>query len=75
MWPFTRHRAQLPPESETAKRAAEKSLQEAQARGPEVEARLTESHRVKEQLRAHNRANAYSDFVDGIVLGRLRGDT
>ncbi|MFD5711313.1 hypothetical protein ACFWHW_13100 [Streptomyces pharetrae] len=74
MWPFTR-RSHTSPESETAKRAAEKSLQEARAREPEVEAKLTESRRVKEQLRAHNRANAYSDFVESIVLGRLRGDT
>ncbi|KAA0941832.1 DUF7620 family protein [Streptomyces apricus] len=70
MWPFTR-RSHESPESETAKRAAEKSLQEAQARNPESEAKLTESHRVKEQLRAHNRANAYSDLIEGIVLDRL----
>jgi hypothetical protein len=74
MWPSTRRSAQPSPESETAKRAAEKSLQEAQARASEVEARLTESNRVKEQLRAHNRANAYSDWIEGIVLGRLHGD-
>ncbi|MFJ4696347.1 hypothetical protein [Streptomyces sp. NPDC088766] len=35
------------------------------------EAKLTESRRVKEQLRAHNRANAYSDFIVGVVLGWL----
>ncbi|MEU5115107.1 hypothetical protein AB0G64_26820 [Streptomyces longwoodensis] len=53
-------------------RAAEKSLQEAQAHHHrEVEASLTESRRVKEQLRAHNRANRYSDWIEGIVLGRL----
>ncbi|MEV5289908.1 hypothetical protein AB0K64_01545 [Streptomyces sp. NPDC053741] len=70
MWSFTR-RSQVSPESETAKRAAEKSLQEAQARTPESEAKLRESCRVKEQLKAHNRANAYSDFIEGIVIGRL----
>ncbi|MFE9950197.1 hypothetical protein ACFYRJ_22075 [Streptomyces sp. NPDC005531] len=73
MWSFTR-RSQVSPESETAKRAAEKSLREAHARTPESEARLTESRRVKEQLQAHNRSNAYSDFIEGIVLGRLRSD-
>jgi hypothetical protein len=72
MWPFTRQ--QVSPEAETAKRAAEKSLQEALAHHPEVEAKLTESRRVKEQLRAHNRANRYSDWIEGIVLGRLHGD-
>ncbi|MET9848858.1 DUF7620 family protein [Streptomyces ossamyceticus] len=70
MWPFTR-RSHVSTESETAKRAAEKSLREAQARTPEAEAQLTKSRRVKEQLRAHNRANAYSDLIEGIVLGRL----
>lgn len=74
MWPFTRRHAQPSPESETAKRAAERSLREAQARAPEVEAKLTESRRVKEQLKAHNRANQYSDWIEGIVLGRLHGD-
>ncbi|MFI6606839.1 hypothetical protein [Streptomyces sp. NPDC050507] len=58
-------------ESETAKRAAEKSLQDAQARAPESEAKLKDSCRVKEQLKAHNRANAYSDFIEGIVIGRI----
>ncbi|MDX3067675.1 hypothetical protein PV518_36885 [Streptomyces sp. ND04-05B] len=62
-----------PDEAETAKRAAEKSLQQAQAHEPEVEAKLTESIRVKEQIRAHDRANAYSDWIEGIVLGRLSG--
>ncbi|MGW0854189.1 DUF7620 family protein [Streptomyces sp. NPDC002690] len=70
MWTFTR-RSQVSPESETAKRAAEKSLQEAQARTPEADAQLSESRWVTEQLKAHNRANAYSDFIEGIVLGRL----
>jgi F0F1-type ATP synthase assembly protein I len=74
MRPFTR-RHKPSPESETAKRAAEKSLQEAQARMPETQARLNKSRRVKEQLRAHNRANAYSDFIEGIVLGRLSGES
>lgn len=68
MWAFCR-RAQPSPESETAKRAAEKSLQEAEARMPEAQARLIESRRVKEQLQAHNRAS-YSDFVEVIVLGQ-----
>ncbi|MDX3712719.1 hypothetical protein PV733_28030 [Streptomyces europaeiscabiei] len=70
MWPFTRQ-PQVSPEAETAKRTAEKSLQQAQDHGPEAEAKLTESRRVKEQIRAHNRANAYSDWIEGIVLGRL----
>lgn len=70
MWPFAR-RSQVSPESETAKRAAEKSLQEAQARTPKSEAQLKESCRVKEQLKAHNVANHYSDLIEGIVLGRL----
>ncbi|MFF9210494.1 MULTISPECIES: hypothetical protein [unclassified Streptomyces] len=52
-------------------RAAEKSLLEALAHHPEVEAKLTESRRVKEQLRAHNRANRYSDWIESVVLGRL----
>ncbi|WP_328981785.1 hypothetical protein OG258_20025 [Streptomyces mirabilis] len=73
MWPFTR-RCHLSPESETAKRDAENSLTEAHARTPGVEAKLIESRRVKEQLKAHNKANAYSDFIEGIVLGRLSGD-
>ncbi|MGW3305871.1 hypothetical protein ACWDG9_04700 [Streptomyces sp. NPDC001073] len=64
----------MSPESETAMRAAEKSLQEAQAGNPASLAKLKESRRVKEQLRAHNRANAYSDLIEGIVLGRLSGD-
>ncbi|MFE4991439.1 hypothetical protein ACFRH4_08815 [Streptomyces mirabilis] len=70
MWPFTRQ-THVSPEAETAKRAAEKSLQQAQAHQPVAEAKLTESRRVKEQLRAHNRANQYSDWIEGIVLGRL----
>ncbi|MGW2060455.1 hypothetical protein ACWCO9_07160 [Streptomyces sp. NPDC001937] len=70
MWLLTR-RTTVSPESETAKRAAEKSLREARARIPESEARLHENRRVKEQLKAHNRSNAYSDFIEGIVLGRL----
>ncbi|QFQ95560.1 hypothetical protein F9278_04445 [Streptomyces phaeolivaceus] len=72
MRPFTRQ-PQVSPEAETAKRAAEKSLQPAQAHEPEVEAKLTESIRVKEQIRVHNRANAYSDWIEGIVLSRLSG--
>ncbi|MFI1409427.1 hypothetical protein ACH4Y0_05775 [Streptomyces sp. NPDC020707] len=70
MWPFTRC-DHVSTESETAKRDAESSLTEAQARTPESEAKLTESRRVKEQIRAHNRANSYSDFIEGVVLGRL----
>jgi F0F1-type ATP synthase membrane subunit b/b' len=70
MWPFTRQ-TQVSPEAEIAKRAAEKSLQDAQAHLPEVEAKLTESRRVKEQIRAHNRANSYSDWIESIVLSRL----
>ncbi|MGW2706972.1 hypothetical protein [Streptomyces sp. NPDC001340] len=50
-------------------RAAEKSLQQANAHHPEVEAKLCESRQVKEQLQAHNRAS-YSDFIQGIVLGQ-----
>ncbi|MEU1457621.1 DUF7620 family protein [Streptomyces avermitilis] len=73
MWPFARQN-QVSPESETAKRAAEKSLKDAQAGMPEAQARLNESRRVTEQLKAHNRANAYSDFIKGIVLGRLHRD-
>ncbi|MFJ9353773.1 hypothetical protein [Streptomyces mirabilis] len=60
MWAFTR-RHQPSPESETAKRAAEKSLQEAQARMPEAQARLIESRRVKAQLQAR---------IEGIALGQ-----
>ncbi|WP_371538355.1 hypothetical protein OG210_21805 [Streptomyces sp. NBC_00466] len=70
MWLFTR-RSTVSPESETAKRDAENSLMEAQARTPDSEAQFKESRRVTEQLKAHNRANAYSDFIEGIVLGRL----
>lgn len=70
MWPFTRQ-TKVSPDSETAKRAAEKSLQQAQAHAPEVEAKLNESRRVKEQIRAHNRANSYSDWIESIVLSRL----
>ncbi|MDV9175966.1 hypothetical protein R6V09_38335 [Streptomyces sp. W16] len=67
---FTR-RTKASPEAETAMRTAEKSLRDAQARTPEVEAKLTESHRVKEQLQAHNRACPYGDLVESIVIGRL----
>ncbi|MEV5472951.1 hypothetical protein AB0L66_11415 [Streptomyces sp. NPDC052207] len=70
MWPFTRQ-TKASPEAETAMRAAEKSLQQAQAHQPEAEAKLTESRRVKEQIRAHNRANSYSDWIESIVLSRL----
>ncbi|MFF3989092.1 hypothetical protein ACFY0B_31465 [Streptomyces sp. NPDC001797] len=70
MWPFTRQ-TKVSPDSETALRAAEKSLQEALAHHPEVEAKLTEGRRVKEQLRAHNRANQYSDWIESVVLGQL----
>ncbi|MBL1104955.1 hypothetical protein JK361_10170 [Streptomyces sp. 5-8] len=70
MWPFTRQ-TQVSPEAETAKRAAEKSLHDAQAHLPVVEAKLNESRRVKEQLSAHNRANRYSDWIEAVVLGRL----
>ncbi|MFF0649378.1 hypothetical protein ACFYVV_37900 [Streptomyces tendae] len=48
MWAF--HHAQPSPESETALRAAEKSLQQAKAHHPEVEAKCRESRRVKEQF-------------------------
>ncbi|WSI24363.1 hypothetical protein OG311_13620 [Streptomyces sp. NBC_01343] len=64
----------MSPESETAKREAELSLTEAQSRTAESEAKLMDSRRVKEQLRAHNRANAYSTWIEGIVVGRLSGD-
>ncbi|MES4891412.1 hypothetical protein [Streptomyces sp. NPDC096012] len=70
MRPFTR-RTKVSPEAGTAMRAAEKSLQQAQAHHPEVEAKLNESRRVKEQIRAHNRANSYSDWIESIVLSRL----
>ncbi|WP_455712515.1 DUF7620 family protein [Streptomyces griseoluteus] len=73
MWPFTR-RSHVSPDAETATRDAESSLHEARARTSEVEAKLTESRRVREQLRAHNRVNAYSDWIEDVVLGRLRGD-
>lgn len=73
MCPFTR-RSHVPPDAETATRDAESSLQAARARTSEVEAKLTESRRVKEQLRAHNRANAYSDWIKDVVLGQRRGD-
>lgn len=72
MWPFPRRHVPSP-ESETAMRAAEKSLQEAQARAPRIEAKLNESRRVEAQLKAHNRSNNYGDFVEGLVLGRLSG--
>ncbi len=71
MWPFPRRQHQPSPESECAMEAAAQSLREARAGLAQAEARLTESRRVKEQLKAHNRANAYSDFIEGIVLGRL----
>ena len=48
---FTR-RTKAPPEAETAMRAAGKSLQQAQAHGPVAGAKLTESRRVREQIRA-----------------------
>jgi F0F1-type ATP synthase membrane subunit b/b' len=67
---FTR-RTKVSSDAETALRAAEKSLQEAMAHEPEVEAKLSESRRVKEQIRAHNRANSYSDWIESIVLSRL----
>lgn len=70
MWPFTRQ-PQASPEAETAMRAAEKSLQRAKAHQPVVEAKLAESRRENEKLQAHNRANRYSDLIEGIVLGRL----
>ncbi|MGW3291488.1 DUF7620 family protein [Streptomyces sp. NPDC001002] len=70
MWPFTR-RSHVSPESETAQRAAEKSLRDALAGNPVSEAQLRKSRRVDEQLKAHNRANAYSDLIEGSVLGRL----
>ncbi|MFC4609712.1 hypothetical protein ACFO9E_18105 [Streptomyces maoxianensis] len=71
MWHFNRH-SQVSPESVAAVRDAEKSLKEAQAGSVPAEAKLIESRRVTEQLKAHNRANAYSDLIEGIVLGRLR---
>ncbi|MEU1863690.1 hypothetical protein [Streptomyces gardneri] len=73
MWPFPRHQHQPSPESEIAKRAAERSLHEAQARLPEAEAKLNEYRQVRDQLRAHNRAEVYSAFSESIVLGRLTG--
>ncbi|GAA5078524.1 DUF7620 family protein [Streptomyces similanensis] len=72
MWPFTRRMPLSSAEAETAKRAAEKSLRDALAHRREVEAKLTESRRVEAQLRAHNRANQYSDWIESVVLGRLR---
>ncbi|MGW5198650.1 DUF7620 family protein [Streptomyces spiralis] len=70
---FTR-RTTVSPEAETALRAAEKSLLDAKARHHEVEAKLNESRRVKEQIRAHNRANQYSDWIESLVLGRRLSD-
>ena len=67
---FTR-RTKASADAETAMRAAEKSLQQAQAHGPVVEAKLTESRRVKERLKAHNSACGYGDLVEFLVLGRL----
>ncbi|MFD0210800.1 hypothetical protein ACFVH9_17105 [Streptomyces hirsutus] len=46
-------------------RAAEKSLQQAKAHHPEVEAKLSESRRVKEQLQAHTPA-----LIQNILLGQ-----
>nr|WTB31186.1 hypothetical protein OG781_18340 [Streptomyces sp. NBC_00830] len=62
MWPFLRSHTPSP-ESENAKRDAEISLMKAQARTPRSEAKLKESRRVKEQLKALNRAKAYSDVA------------
>ncbi|MEU8556039.1 hypothetical protein AB0C80_18885 [Streptomyces anthocyanicus] len=67
MWAFHR-RTHPSPESETALRAAEKSLQQAQDHRPEVEAKLNESQRVKEQIQAHNRASYC--FIQSIGLGQ-----
>lgn len=70
MWPFSHKRAACP-ESEAAMKASERSLQEAQAGAAQADSKLAEAQRVKEQIRAHNIANNYSDFIEGIVLGRL----
>ncbi|MER6748043.1 hypothetical protein ACFW6C_09300 [Streptomyces fungicidicus] len=64
MWALPRN-TQPSPESETALRAAEKSLQQAKAHHPEVEAKLSESRRVKEQLQAHTPA-----LIQSILLGQ-----
>ncbi|MET8511957.1 hypothetical protein [Streptomyces sp. NPDC005077] len=45
----------------------------AQARTPRSEAKLKESRRVKEQLKALNRGNAYSDVAQTMVLSRPIG--
>ncbi len=70
MWIFKR-RPGTAPEAETAKVDAEQSLEDARARHYEVEAKLIESREVAETIRAHNRSNAYSDWLESIVLGRL----
>ncbi|MET8114045.1 DUF7620 family protein [Streptomyces prasinus] len=70
MWPFSHKRATYP-ESEAAVEASERSLQEAQAGALQADTKLAEARRVKEQIRAHNVANNYSDWIEGIVLGRL----
>jgi hypothetical protein len=66
MWAFHRH-AQPSTESETAPRAAEKSLQQAKAHH-EAEAELSGSRRVKERRQAHNEVG-YSCVLLGIVPG------
>ena len=71
MWPFTRH--QVSPKSEIAKRTAENSLQQAQAHQPVAETKLTDSHQVREQLQAHNRACGNGDLIESLVLSRLAG--
>jgi F0F1-type ATP synthase membrane subunit b/b' len=57
-------------EAESAKQDAQRSLEDAQAKHYEVEAKLIESRMVEETIRAHNRSNAYSDWLESIVLGR-----
>lgn len=72
MWIFKRRRGPCP-EAEIAKQQAAKSLEDARDRQIEVEAKLVESRMVEQQIRAHNEANAYSDWLEAIVLGRIDG--
>ncbi|MGI5515282.1 hypothetical protein [Streptomyces sp. CA-106131] len=65
---FARRRSSDHTEADTAKAQAEQSLLDAKAKHIEVEAKLTESREVRDEIRSHNQADTCSGLIESIVL-------
>lgn len=73
MWIFRNRTAECQ-EAVAARRSAEQSLLDAQARRYDVEAKLIESRMVEEEIRAHNQSDTCTSLVESAVLGRRTPD-